>query len=103
MPGAYLIALICTLVCLAAIDHHHKLVFFKDAKRAVKVFVLCMALFVAWDIAGIFSGIFFTGQTEFLVGFELGQDFPVEELFFLSVLVYTPLLISQFLHEEHDL
>ena len=103
MSGLYIAALVATLVCLSAIDHHHKLVFFKDAKRAIKVFVCCMALFVSWDVAGIVLGIFFTGDTNFLLGIELAQDFPVEELFFLSVLIYTPLLVSQFLHEEHNI
>jgi lycopene cyclase domain-containing protein len=103
MSGAYMFVLVLTLLCLASIDHHHKLVFFKDTKRAYIVFAACLAFFAAWDIAGIAMGIFFTGQTSYLLGLELGPEFPIEELFFLSVLVYTPLLISNYLYEERDI
>lgn len=100
MNGLYLLFLVVSLAGLAAIDHHHKLVFFKDAKRAIRVFAIALAAFIAWDIVGIVLDIFFIGETDVLTGLRFGPEFPIEELFFLSLLIYTPLIIHRFLVEE---
>lgn len=100
MTGAYLLVLIFVLICLAAIDYHHKLVFFYDWRRALKVSSVVIIFFALWDILGILAGIFFIGENPYLTGINFGPNFPLEELFFLMVLVYNPLLIYRFLQER---
>jgi lycopene cyclase domain-containing protein len=100
MSAAYLFTIVGSLLCLLAIDRHHKLVIFSDAKRSFKVFVATLTFFIIWDVLGVMSGIFFIGDTQFLTGILLGPDFPLEELFFLTLLCYNPLLIYRFLEER---
>ncbi len=92
MSGAYMIALLVSLGGLAFIDYRLRLAFFKHAKRTALILLITIGFFVLWDIAGILSNIFFIGQTTFLLGIRIGQ-FPLEELFFLTLLNYTSLLV----------
>lgn len=100
MSSLYLCALIFVLLCLSLIDRHHKLVLFYDAKRSVKTILSLLVFFILWDILGVISGIFFIGQTPFLTGIILGPEFPLEELFFLTLLAYNPLIIYRYLEER---
>lgn len=103
MSGLYIASLITTLICLGAIDRHHSLVFFKDAHRAIRVFGVSLGVFIVWDVLGIVLDIFFIGQTKVLTGIQLGPEFPIEELFFLSVLIYSALIIHRFLAVERHI
>ncbi len=102
MSVAYLLTIIVSLLCLLAIDHHHKLVFFYDVKRSIKVMTIALVFFIVWDLLGVIAGIFFIGETNFLTGIVLGPEFPLEELFFLTLLCYNPLLIYRFLEERRS-
>jgi lycopene cyclase domain-containing protein len=96
VAGLYLLLLVSTLGCLGLIDHRYQLVFFCNWRRALAVFAWGLPFFIVWDVAGIWLGIFFTGTTPYLTGVRLAPNFPVEEILFLCVLLYTPLIISQY-------
>jgi lycopene cyclase domain-containing protein len=100
MSLLYIGSLIFVLLCLAVIDHHHKLVLFYDFKRTAKTILSLLVFFILWDILGVVSGIFFIGETPFLTGIILGPEFPLEELFFLTLLAYNPLIIYRYLEER---
>ena len=102
MPGSYLLFLIFSICCLGLIDSRYNLVAFKNKKLALKVIGIGLLAFIAWDIAGILLNIFFIGDTNLLLGIQVA-DFPVEELFFLVLLNYTALIISQFLKLKRGL
>jgi lycopene cyclase domain-containing protein len=52
-----------------------------------------VAFFLAWDLAGISSGIFFRGSAAHLTGILLASELPLEEIFFLILLSYSALLL----------
>jgi lycopene cyclase domain-containing protein len=89
----YLGFLLLSLFCLGLIDHRHKLAFWYDHRRTLKVFVLAITLFLVWDIIGISAGIFFSGGSPYASEIFLLPELPLEELFFLGLLVYTTLLV----------
>lgn len=97
MNFLYLLTLAVSLAGLGALDHKHKLAFFKNSKAALIATGLPYLLFVAWDFTGIFLGVFFKGDSPFLSGLMLAPDFPIEELFFLAVLCYSTLIIANWL------
>jgi lycopene cyclase domain-containing protein len=67
MPGLYLAALLFSVLTTA----------------------ICVVFFSIWDAVGIFNGIFFKGDNELLIGFEVFYEYPLEEAFFLTLLAYT--------------
>ena len=93
MSMFYLIALLVSLGCLALIDWRYKLAFWHDAARTFKVFVVSLAVFLVWDVAGIVFDVFYIGPSEFVTGIVLAPELPIEEMFFLSLLTYTALLV----------
>ena len=93
----YLLALLAALACMALIDRHWKLFFWRDARSAGIVLLVGVLFFLAWDIAGIREGVFFRGETEFMLGLEIAPELPVEEVFFLALLCYlTMILVNGF-------
>jgi lycopene cyclase domain-containing protein len=88
----YLVSLIGALTCLGLIDYRWRLVFFKNPKAAAKVLAFGILFFVAWDASGIALGIFYSGHSRFMTNVYLGLNFPLEELFFLGLLCYLPML-----------
>lgn len=101
MKGAYLIALVATIFCLALIDHRLKLAYFKDRARTLKTLVTAVIIFTIWDVAGIVLNIFYIGSNSVLTGIRIGQ-FPLEEVFFLIVLCYSALLMFTFVSTRGD-
>lgn len=97
MNFLYLLTLAVSLAGLGALDHKHKLAFFKNAKAALIATGLPYLLFVAWDFTGIYLGVFFKGDSPYLSGLMLAPDFPIEELFFLAILCYSTLIIANWL------
>jgi lycopene cyclase domain-containing protein len=89
MPGLYLGALLFSILGLALLDRKYGLVFFANAKMAALTTAICVVFFSVWDAVGIFNGIFFKGQNELLIGFEVFYEYPLEEAFFLTLLAYT--------------
>lgn len=93
MPGLYLAALLFSILGLALLDRKHRLVFWANAKMAALTTAVCVVFFSVWDAVGIFNGIFFKGDNELLVGFEVFYEYPLEEAFFLTLLAYTGQMI----------
>lgn len=88
MTGLYLGAIILSLLGLALVDRRFKLVFFANARLASVTTALLVVFFSIWDAAGIANGIFFKGDSEVLVGFQFFHEYPLEELFFLTLFGY---------------
>ena len=84
----YLAALLVALTGMVMLDRRFALFFWADARRAAIVMAAGLVFFVAWDLLGIGLGIFFRGETSFMTGLQVAPELPVEELFFLALLVY---------------
>ena len=97
----YLLGLLISLGCLALIDHRYRLAIWNSPKIAAKVLAIGLLFFIAWDVAGIQLDIFYSGQSQYALGWYIIKDFPVEELFFLTLLLYTPLVLSCWLERRH--
>lgn len=93
MSLLYLSALLVSLLGLGAIDHRHRLAMFGSYPLRT---VLCVAVgvvfFLAWDVAGIATGVFFRGAGPYQTGILIGPELPLEEVFFLTLLGYVTLL-----------
>lgn len=90
---AYLFGLLFSICGLALIDFRFKLAFFKRPLIAAAAIAISVAFFSLWDLAGISMGIFFRGHATYLSGFTIAPEFPVEELFFLTLLSYSTLIV----------
>jgi lycopene cyclase domain-containing protein len=91
----YLIVLFASICGLVQIDRRWKLILWQDPKRALRVLAVMISFFVLWDIAGIATGIFFSGSSKYVTGIMLGPEFPVEEIFFLILLCYQSLILYE--------
>lgn len=89
----YLAVILCGLAGMSIIDWKYKLAFFYDYKRTFITLASTVLLFVCWDIIAIEIGIFINGTSRYVTGITLGQQFPIEEIFFLTLLCYMPLII----------
>lgn len=89
MSLIYLGALLISIAGMVVLDLRFKLFFAAAPLRATIVYVVGMAFFLAWDVAGISLGIFFRGNPGLLTGVLIAPELPLEELFFLTLLIYT--------------
>lgn len=93
MSLLYLACLLCSIGCMLLIDRKYKLAWYYDA-RQTGLTVLCgMIMFIIWDMAGIVSGVFYSGESAYMSGFYIAPEFPIEELIFLAFLCYFTLII----------
>lgn len=92
MPGLYFGLLVVSLAGTIALDYRWKLALFEDARRTVLVTALTVAFFVAWDISGVANGVFFKGDSNLLVGWDVATEIPIEEIFFLTLLSHFALI-----------
>lgn len=92
----YLIGLVITLFCLGLIDWRYKLALFHDRWRTLGTLFVAVGLFSIWDIVGIRLGIFFHGGSDLTLPLRLFPEFPLEELFFLTLLTYSSLIAYRF-------
>ena len=88
MGVLYLVALLISLFGMVMLDRRFRLFFFADARRAAIVLSIGVAFFLAWDLVGIGTGVFFRGETPFMTGVQIAPELPVEEVFFLTLLCY---------------
>lgn len=93
MMWLYLLALCISISGLLCIDWRHKLAFWKDARRTIITLVVAIVVFIIWDLLGISLGIFYDGESTFMLPVRLLPHFPIEELFFLFLLTYVTLLL----------
>ena len=89
MSLLYLGALLISITGMVVLDLRFRLFFAVAPWRAAIVTAAGVAFFLAWDVAGITTGIFFRGNPGLLTGVLLGPELPLEELFFLVLLCYT--------------
>jgi lycopene cyclase domain-containing protein len=85
----YLGALLVSIAGMVVLDLRFRLFFCEAPLRAAIVVVAGLAFFLAWDVAGIGLGIFFRGNPGLLTGILLAPELPLEELFFLTLLICT--------------
>lgn len=89
----YLGALLFSIAGLGLLDWRYKLAFWDQPKRTALVVGLGIVIFALWDFFGISLGIFFKGDSPYMLPFVLFPEFPLEELFFLFLLCYVALLL----------
>ncbi len=89
MSFFYLGALLISIAGMVVLDLRFRLFFGAAPLRAAIVYAAGMAFFLAWDVAGISLGIFFRGNPGLLTGVLIAPELPLEELFFLTLLIYT--------------
>jgi lycopene cyclase domain-containing protein len=100
VPGLYLGLLVLSIVGTVLLDYRHKLALFVDARRTVAVVVLAVVFFIAWDINGVTNGVFFKGDSDLLVGWDVATEVPIEEVFFLTLLSHLALIAFRFLERR---
>ena len=93
MSFAYLGALMVSIGGLGFLDWRHRVAVFAQPRRALAVLGVGVAVFMAWDLAGVGLGIFFRGDAGDMTGIKLAPEVPLEELFFLILLNYQTLLL----------
>ncbi|MFM6980161.1 MAG: lycopene cyclase domain-containing protein [Micrococcales bacterium] len=93
MPGLYLAIIIGGILGMLAIDFRLKLAITQNRRATLLTLLASVAFFSLWDSAGIYLGIFFKGQTSWLVGLDFGPQYPIEEFFFLLLFSYTTLVV----------
>lgn len=89
----YLGALSFSIAGLLVLDRRFGLAFWHDSKRTALTLAISMAIFVVWDAIGIGTGIFFKGDSHYMLPFTLAPEFPLEELFFLFLLCFVTLIL----------
>lgn len=90
---AYLGALLLSLGGLALVDRRWRLAFWSDPRRAGWTIGLGVLGFLAWDVIGLALGIFARGDSPHMTGLLLAPELPVEEVFFLTLLCYSALVL----------
>jgi lycopene cyclase domain-containing protein len=93
VSAAYLAGLAVSLLGLGFLDWRYRVALFADARRTLATVSIGVAVFVVWDLVGVGLGIFFRGDSRYLTGIQVAPEVPVEELFFLTLLVYQTLLL----------
>ncbi len=86
-------ALLVALAGLTVLDWRYQLALFADARRTLVSIGIGVAVFLAWDAAGVGLGIFFVGDAPYLTGWRVAPQIPVEEILFLTLLTYQALLL----------
>ncbi len=90
---AYLGFLLVGIGGMAIIDWRYRLALWHDTRRTLLTLASGVGIFVIWDILGIILGVFFHGGSELTLPLRLLPEFPLEELFFLTLLCYCTLII----------
>lgn len=90
---AYALGILLAIGGVMLMDWQGKLAFWHDKARTALTVGTAMVLFTIWDLLGIHFGIFFKGDSPYMLGIQLWPHFPIEELLFLFLLCYMPLLI----------
>ncbi len=97
----YLAALAVSLLGLGVLDWRYRVALWDQPRRTAITLAIGVAFFVVWDAVGIGLGIFFRGDGPYMTGLLVAPELPVEELFFLTLLVYNTLLVWRALDRRH--
>ncbi|MCI9888859.1 lycopene cyclase domain-containing protein [Micrococcales bacterium 31B] len=92
MSFLYLAGLLGGIACMLLLDWRYRLLFWRAPAAAALTTLLGLALYLAWDLAGIHLGIFVEGTSRYATGIALAPDLPLEELFFLIFLTLCTLV-----------
>ena len=92
MPGLYLLAILVSAAGMALIDRRYRLAFAAAPGRTLATVAIGVVFFLAWDAAGILTGVFLKGDSPLYVGVLLAPELPLEEVFFLAFLSYLALV-----------
>lgn len=92
VPGLYLLAILVSTAGIALIDWRHRLALRVAPIRTLATVSIGVVFFLAWDAAGILTGVFVKGDSPLYVGIVLAPELPVEEVFFLAFLSYLALV-----------
>ena len=93
MSWMYLLGILVSIAGMATLDWRYKLAYFADRKRTILTVVICTGVFVLWDLMAIRQGVFIYGNSQYSLPFTIVPEFPVEEIFFLTLLCYCTLVI----------
>ncbi|MGC5617302.1 lycopene cyclase domain-containing protein [Georgenia sp. Z1491] len=93
MSWTYLTALLVSTAGMATIDARHQLFLWRAPRRALLVVLVGTAYFLAWDAAGIVTGLFRHLDSRFATGLLLAPHMPVEEIVFLVFLSYLTMVL----------
>ncbi|HCM93811.1 MAG TPA: lycopene cyclase domain-containing protein [Glutamicibacter sp.] len=88
----YLGTLVFLLVCMGLLDAKGKLFIFRHPLRGFLALALGTGFFVFWDVLAIRAGIFLHKESQFMTGIMVGEQFPLEEVFFLVFLCYCSMI-----------
>lgn len=92
MAGLYLGLLVFSIIGTTIIDARWKIALFDDPRRTILVLACSVAFFISWDISGIASGVFFKGESDLLIGWDIATEIPIEEVLFLTLLSHCAVL-----------
>jgi lycopene cyclase domain-containing protein len=92
VPGLYLLAILLSFAGIAALDLRWRLVVRVAPVRTLVAVIVGTLIFVAWDLAGIATGVFVKGDSPLLLGVEFAPHLPLEEPVFLAFLSYLALV-----------
>lgn len=93
MPGAYLAAILVSAGFVLLVDARFALAFWRAPGRTAVAVALSTVFFVAWDLAGIATGVFVKGPSPLYLGVDLAPELPLEEPVFLTFLTYLALVL----------
>ncbi len=94
VPGLYLLAILVSTAGMALIDRRFRLAFWVARGRTLATVAIGVAFFLAWDAAGIITGVFVKGESPLYTGIVLAPELPIEEVFFLAFLCYLALMCA---------
>lgn len=100
MPGAYLAAIVVSMLGMGLIDRRFRLALWApgSAVRTLIAVAIGTIVLIIVDIVAISQGVFVQGaphgQSPLYLGVDLGPELPIEELFFLAFLCYLALVIT---------
>jgi lycopene cyclase domain-containing protein len=102
MSWFYLAGLLVSIAGLLVLDARFRLFVFAAPLRALLLLVIGVGGFLAWDLLGIGSGVFFEGNHALLVGLDLAPQLPVEEVAFLVLLCETTMVAAGIARRVQD-
>lgn len=94
MPGLYLLAILVSTAGIAVLDWRFRLAFWVTRGRTLATVAIGVVFFLAWDAAGILTGVFVKGDSPLYTGIVLAPQLPLEEVFFLAFLCYLALVCA---------
>src|SRR4051794_22485311 len=93
MSWLYLLAIVVSTACMAAVDHRWRLCLFRHPGRTALVVAAGIGYFLTWDLLAIGLDIYRRGESSGMTGIEVVADLPLEEVFFVLFLCYLTLVV----------